>query len=63
MRIWLRRERDEHGLTQREMAEHLNISTRQYQRIETGASVGSIKIWDALQEWFHIDQKILRENF
>lgn len=33
------------GLTQKQFAEMLEITERQYQRIEQGQSDGSIKLW------------------
>ena len=33
------------GFTQKQFAEKLNITERQYQRIEQGQSDGSIKLW------------------
>lgn len=36
-------------LTQKELADYLNISERQYSRLESSESDGSIKIWQKLK--------------
>lgn len=41
--------RQNKNLTQVEVAKMLEVSKRQYQRIETGTSDGSIKIWRKLK--------------
>ncbi|MCL1999310.1 MAG: helix-turn-helix transcriptional regulator [Turicibacter sp.] len=41
------------NLTQRGIAETLGITKQQYQRLESGKSDGSIKVWLALAEVFH----------
>lgn len=53
--------RKEKKLTQSQVADMLNISLRQYQRIECGDTVGKIKTWDALEKIFETDQKLLRD--
>ena len=37
--------RNKKGYTQKQFAEMLNITERQYQRIEQGKSDGTIKLW------------------
>ena len=37
------------GFSQKELAEKLNISERQYQRLEAGTSDGSIALWQNLK--------------
>ena len=49
------------GMTQQQVAEHLEIAPRHYQRIENGEALGSIKQWDALEDLFSIHQRKLRE--
>lgn len=62
MRSKLKKAREEHGLTQEEMAEYLEIGIRQYQRLEAGTSNGSFPHWDALEDLLGVHQRILREN-
>ena len=45
----------------RQVADRLNISLRQYQRVEAGDSNGSFEVWDALEDMLGIHQRILRE--
>jgi DNA-binding XRE family transcriptional regulator len=40
------------GFTQKQVAETLAIKERQYQRIETGSSDGSMKLWKQLSLMF-----------
>lgn len=49
----LKTERKKADLTQREVANYLGITVRQYSAIETGTSDGSIKVWRKLSELFH----------
>ncbi len=49
MRINLINLRKKRGFKQKEIAKKLGISTRQYQRLETGNSNGSIEIWYKLK--------------
>lgn len=60
MRENLRKARKDAGMTQQQMAEELDISLRQYQRIEAGKSNGSFEIWDVLEDILKIHQRILR---
>lgn len=41
--------RHKKGLTQKQFAEMLEITERQYQRIEQGQSDGSIKLWKKIK--------------
>ena len=45
MRYNLFYQRQRHGYSQTDMSDLLNISLRQYQRIESGESDGKVKIW------------------
>ncbi len=47
-------------MTQKQVSEHLNVTIRSYQRIESGEMLGSIRIWDALEDLFRIPQRELR---
>lgn len=62
MRENLKAARKAAGLTQEAISERLNISPRQYQRIEKGTSLGAIDTWDALEDMFEVNQRVLREN-
>lgn len=62
MRKKLKEARQRSGMTQQQAAEHLGITVRSYQRIESGEILGSIKNWDALEDLFKIHQRELREN-
>lgn len=62
MRKNLQAARKAAGLTQQELADRLYISVRQYQRIESGQSDGTLEIWDNLEDMFKIHQRVLREK-
>lgn len=49
MRQNLRNARKREGLTQRDIARLLNITVRQYGAIESGASNGSVKVWQEIK--------------
>lgn len=49
MRQNLRKARKRKGMTQRDIARLLNITVRQYGAIETGASNGSVKVWQEIK--------------
>lgn len=61
MRTNLKKARKEAGLTQEKMAEKLHICLRYYKGIESGEHLGSIPIWDALEDLFNVHQRVLRE--
>lgn len=42
--------RESAGLTQVQLAEKINISTRYYQDLEAGTSNGSLKVWQKLKQ-------------
>ncbi len=58
----LKEARQRAGMTQKDVAEYLNVIERHYKAIEYGERLGSIDIWDKLEDLFHINQRILREN-
>lgn len=62
MRENLKDARKKAGYTQQAMADKLKIGLRQYQRIESGESVGTFELWDVLEDMFNTHQRILREN-
>ena len=61
MRENLKRARKEKGLTQQQMADKLGINIRYYKQIEYGERIGSIQIWDELEDITGIHQRTLRE--
>ena len=56
----LRDARLEKGLTQRQVAEAVGLTVRQYQNIESGRTLGKIPLWDALEDMLGINQRELR---
>lgn len=63
MRENLRKCRIEKNMTQNQVAEYLEISERMYKFIEYGDRIGSIELWDKLEDLFMVHQRYLRENF
>lgn len=61
MRKNLQAARKAAGLTQQEMADRLGIGLRHYKKIESGETLGSIEIWDELEDLFSVHQRVLRE--
>ena len=61
MRWKLQKARLNAGLTQEKMAEMLGIGLRHYKKIESGETLGSIAIWDLLEDIFEVPQRALRE--
>lgn len=61
MRERLKAARKAAGMTQQQVADRLGISVRYYQSIEAGKFMGSIPMWDALEDLFGINQRRLRE--
>ena len=49
MRLNLQKSRTELGLTQAQMADRLEITVRQYQRIESGEQDGTLKLWERIK--------------
>lgn len=62
MRKNLRDARKKAGLSQKELAEKLDITLRTYGNIERGEFCARIWVWDMLEDMFGIHQRILREN-
>ncbi|MCI9357222.1 MAG: helix-turn-helix transcriptional regulator [Lachnospiraceae bacterium] len=62
MRKNLKEARHKAGMTQKQVAEYLNVIERHYKAIEYGERLGSIDVWDKLEDLFHINQRKLREN-
>lgn len=49
------------GLTQSEVARAIHVSHKMYSCIEEGTRTGSVDVWDALEDLFGVDQRILRK--
>lgn len=61
MRENLRNARLEKGMTQKQVADYLHTAERYYKQIEYGERLGSIAMWDMLENLFNIHQMKLRE--
>lgn len=48
-------------MTQQQMADKLEIGLRHYKKIESGETLGSIPLWDAMEDILKINQRVLRE--
>ncbi len=57
----LKAARNQAGMTQQQVADHLGISLRYYQNIEAGDRTGDFQIWDELEELFFTHQRVLRQ--
>lgn len=62
MRKKLQAARKEKGMTQQQMAEYLHVGLRHYKKIESGETLGSIEVWDKLEDLLGIPQRKLREQ-
>lgn len=62
MRKTLIKARKDKKLTQKQVSEILNVGERHYKKIESGDTLGSVPLWDTLEELFGINQRVLREN-
>ena len=62
MRENLIRARREKKLTQKQVSEILKVGERHYKKIESGGTLGSVPLWDTLEDLFGINQRVLREN-
>ena len=61
MRANLKDARKTNKLTQSQLAQKLGIATRTYQDIEASRIIGTVKLWDTLEDLFQIPQRHLRE--
>lgn len=62
MRPNLKQARLDKGMTQQQVANHLDIGVRYYQKIESGDRTGDIRLWDDLEDLFSIHQRMLRQT-
>lgn len=63
MRKKLKAARQAARLTQQEMAKQLGVGVRHYKKLESGDTIGSISVWDTLEDILGISQRVLRENY
>lgn len=63
MRKRLQNARHAVGLTQQEMADRLGVGLRHYKKIESGETLGSVSIWDAIEDIVAVNQRDLREIY
>ena len=61
MRKNLKEARQKASMTQKQMADKLEMSLRYYKQIEAGKRTGDFYIWDSLEDLFNIHQRVLRE--
>ena len=62
MRKTLIKARKDKKLTQKQVSEILQIGERHYKKIESGDTIGSVPLWDTLEDLFGVNQRVLREN-
>lgn len=60
MRERLKAARKAAGMTQQQVAELLGIGLRHYKKLESGESLGSIDLWDEIEDMFKVNQRALR---
>ena len=61
MRNNLQAARKAAGMTQQAMADKLGVGLRHYTKIESGETLGSIPLWDDLEDLLEVNQRVLRE--
>ena len=61
MRTNLQAARKAKGLTQEQVAKILDVGLRHYKKIEAGDTLGSIPLWDTLEDLLGVNQRVLRE--
>ena len=61
MRKNLQTARKAAGLTQQAMADKLIVGLRHYKKIESGETLGSVPLWDDLEDILGVNQRVLRE--
>ena len=62
MRHNLKNARLKAGMTQQQVADYLHVSLRHYKFMEAGTVTGNVTLWDALEDRFHVHQRVLRET-
>ena len=61
MRKNLKEARQKAGITQKQVADYLDISERYYRQIEAGQRTGDFELWDSFEDLFEIHQRLLRK--
>ena len=61
MRKNLKEARQKAGMTQKQVADYLDISERYYRQIEAGQRTGDFELWDSFEDLFEIHQRLLRK--
>ncbi|WP_251491385.1 helix-turn-helix transcriptional regulator [Otoolea muris] len=61
MRSNLKEARQKTGMTQQQMADKLGVGLRHYKKIESGETLGSIEMWDIMEDLFSVHQRQLRQ--
>lgn len=61
MRRKLKEARQKAGMTQQQMADRLGIGLRHYKKIESGETLGSVSLWDDMEDILEVNQRVLRE--
>lgn len=61
MRSNLKEARQKTGMTQQQMADKLGVGLRHYKKIESGETLGSIEMWDMMEDLFSVHQRQLRQ--
>lgn len=61
MRKNLKEARQRAGMTQQQMADKLGVGLRHYKKIESGETLGSIEMWDMMEDLFSVHQRQLRQ--
>lgn len=56
----LKQARKDKGMTQQAVADYVPMDVGYYKKIESGERLGSIAIWDKLEDLFSIHQRELR---
>lgn len=62
MRENLKKARIKAHMTQQQMANMLGIHERYYKAVESGERLGAIWMWDKLEDFLNVNQRVLREN-
>lgn len=62
MRENLKNVRRAAGLTAQQVADQVGVTLRHYRKLESGDTLGSVLIWDALEDLFEVNQRFLRIN-
>lgn len=50
------------GLTAKQTAEKIGVTLRHYRKLESGDTLGSVNVWDALEDLFNQNQRFLRRE-